>query len=128
MNFEDLKDYLIPAITAVVVWFSKGKILHTLNLKREEKNQETISLENLQKKVDIYQEMLTDLPNRYKQQITDLEQSFKNSMIRLEEEIGHLRVINQELKEIVQEQKAFIAKQSSSLAYYERKYGTIVKN
>lgn len=132
ISVEQFLMYLLPLLSGVVVWFSKGKIEHVLNIKREQKSQETISLENLQKKLDIYQEMLKDIPNQYKSQMADLEANFTSTIDRLNNDLDAMRKLNDELEsiiadkqEIIDAQDKIIARHRASIAQYEAKYGTL---
>lgn len=135
IDFDQLKTWVFPIISAIIVWLFKDKALHVLNLKREEKSQEAISLENLQKKLDLYQEMLTDVPKQYKAQISDLEKSFSAALNRMNAEVGEMRSINQELEKLVTDQSAIISKQEKiitkqrrTIEVYETKYGPVDQN
>jgi hypothetical protein len=132
LNTDQLFNYILPVVAGIITWFSKGKIEHALNLKREEKNQEAISLENLQKKLDIYQEMLKDIPLQYKTQMADLEANFNATISRLNNDLEAMRELNDELaiiikdkQEIIDQQDKIISAHRATIAEYEAKHGPL---
>lgn len=131
-NIDQILTYILPIIVGVVTWFSKGKIDHMLGTKREIKNQETISLENLQKKLDIYQEMLKDVPNQYKNQMADLESNFNATINRLNSDLDSMKKLNDEMEgiikdkqEIIEQQDKIISNHRATIAEYEAKHGPL---
>lgn len=121
MIFNDFLQYGLPLLVGVVTWFSKDRILLALNIKQQSTNIEGDALGNIQKQLDLWQEMLTDQNSRSKQQIADLQADFENSVTKLKVELS-------ELNEIIAKQKELIKKQSDSLRYYVSKYGKEDKN
>lgn len=124
LNIGDVFPYIAPIITAIGA-YKWDWILQKLNIKQKKVDVEGSSLMNLQKNLDIYQEMVTDLDTRYKERIKDFEENFSRSMDKLKSEIEELKEINQQLEMMVREQREFITKQSKSLSYYEKKFGKI---
>jgi uncharacterized protein (DUF3084 family) len=118
----DALPYIAPILTAIGA-YKWDWMMNKLNLKDKNISIEGNALENLQKNLDLYQDMVTDLDKRYKDRIADFEQNFAQTMDRLRVEIDDLKKINSELEEMVKEQKDFITKQSKSLKYYESKFG-----
>tara|TARA_R110000822_G_scaffold305011_1_gene430487 strand:+ start:1448 stop:1828 length:381 start_codon:yes stop_codon:yes gene_type:complete len=114
--------YIAPILTAIGA-YKWDWLMNKLSIKQKTADVEGTTLVNLQKNLDIYQEMVTDLDRRYKERIKDFEENFSTSMDRLRVEIEELRQVNQELEKIVREQKEFITKQAKSLKYYESKFG-----
>lgn len=114
-----LKDYIIPALT-LLIGFKFDWIKEKLNVRQQEQGVQSSSLDNLDKGVDLYKELLDDLSQRYKDKIGQIEIEFKSQLQRLQIEIDELRVLTKD-------QKDFIAKQSKSLAYYEKKHGKIIE-
>lgn len=132
LTVEQILVYILPLVTGVIAWFGKGRIKHALNIQKEEKTQEAISLENLQKKLDIYQEMLKDVPHQYKSQMADLEANFNSTLDRLTSEIDAIKTLNKELEGIIQDKQEIIEKQDQIIARcradisrYEDKYGPL---
>jgi len=123
-DFLDMLTYILPVVTAVV-GFKWDLIMTKLNIKKEGINAENLTLNNLQKNLDIYQDMVTDLDKRYKSRIAEFEENFNKSMDRLRSEIDELKAINNELETMVKDQKMFINRQSRSLKYYESKFGKL---
>jgi len=122
INIIDALPYIAPILTAIGA-YKWDWLMHKLNIKQKTADVEGTTLANLQKNLDIYQDMVTDLDKRYKDRIADFEQNFTEAMDRLRVEIDDLKKINSELEEMVNEQKDFISKQSKSLKYYESKFG-----
>ena len=120
----DALPYIAPILTAIGA-YKWDWLMNKLNIKQKTADVEGTTLANLQKNLDIYQEMVTDLDKRYKDRIKDFEENFSTSMDRLRGEIEELKQINQELELMVREQKDFITKQSKSLKYYEARFGKI---
>jgi hypothetical protein len=120
--FTKFLPYIAPVITAIGAYKWEW-IMLKLNLKQKTADVENTTLANLQKNLDIYQEMVTDLDKRYKERIRDFEENFSSSMDKLKGEIDELKLVNRELEEMVKEQRLFIQKQSRSLVYYENRFG-----
>lgn len=124
VNITDVFPYIAPILTAIGA-YKWDLIMKKLNIKKEGINAENLTLNNLQKNLDIYQDMVTDLDKRYKSRIAEFEDNFNKSMDRLKSEIDELKVINNELETMVKDQKMFINRQSRSLKYYESKFGKL---
>jgi|TARA_R110000822_G_scaffold242061_1_gene371272 hypothetical protein len=120
----DSLPYIAPILTAIGA-YKWDWLMNKLNIKQKSADVETTALSNLQKNLDIYQGMVTDLDRRYKERIQDFEDNFSVSMDRLRVEIDELKKINSELEGMVIEQKEFILKQSRSLQSYEKKFGKL---
>ncbi|WP_431137472.1 hypothetical protein [Psychroserpens mesophilus] len=103
------------AIGAVTLWY-KDTIAIRLGIKQGEKNLEKEALENLQKNLDIYQEMVSDIDARYKAKIVELEATFQASITKLQADIVELQGINEQLSDIIK-------KQTARIKYYTKKYG-----
>ena len=114
--------YIFTAIAGIGGWY-KEKIGTALGIKKKTKELDNQALDNVQKNLDIYQEMVDDIDTRYKQRIADIEESFQLSMKRLNEDLLTLQRLNAKFTKIIEEQKTIIAKQRKSLNYYEKKYG-----
>jgi len=117
--------YMAPILTALAGIKWGDWILDKLNIKKKKAEVENNSLDNLKKNLDLYQEIVDDLNQKYKERIIDFEQGFNQTIDRLKLEVGDLREINKELEIMIKDQKAFIARQSKSLTYYEHKYGKL---
>lgn len=116
--------YIAPVLTAIGA-YKWDTIMKKLNINQKGADIESTTIDNLQKNLDLYQEMVTDLDKRYKERVKDFEESFIASMDKLNLEIEALKKVNAQLEEMVREQKMFITKQSKSLDYYEKKFGKI---
>ncbi|OCK42530.1 hypothetical protein BA195_10160 [Tenacibaculum soleae] len=119
--FADALPYLLTFVTGVGVWF-KDKIATKLGIKKKENDVDNSSLNNVQKNLDIYQEMVEDLSEKYKQRIKDIEDSFDASMLRLQADLRALQALNEKFSKIIEEQKEIIRKQAKSLKYFQDKY------
>ena len=115
---EENVPVIVTFITGVTAWFSKDKILHTLNIKKQESSNEGSQLENVQKALDLWQEMLDDAVSRHKIQISELESIIE----KVKADLGRLTIINDNLELMVKEQRDLIAKQSKTISYYKAKY------
>jgi Na+/phosphate symporter len=93
---------------------SKDKNEIALEVNKEEL--EAANLDNVEKSLNIFKEMLDTNTVHYQNRIKELEQTFDSTITKLKGEID-------ELQTLVENQKKFIVKQSKSLDYYERKYG-----
>ncbi len=110
LDIETIKSIAIP-LGAVITWFFKDRVLSALNIKREKSDIESGQLENVQKALDLWQEMLDDAVKRHKLQVGELEiiiEKLKNETV--------------ELAGIIADQKELIIKQSKTIAYYKNKY------
>lgn len=121
MNTDNLITVIIPLISALAVWFGKDKLLFALNIKKEEKTIENSQLENIQKALEVWQDMLDDVVKRHKLQVEELETII--SKVKLD--LAKLEKINENLEKMVIEQKEFIAKQSKIIELYKNKFGNI---
>lgn len=117
MSEETIKiiEYVGAVILGATIWF-KDALAIKLGIKKGEKNLEKEALVNLQKNLDIYQEMLTDIDARYKSKIVDLEVSFQRAIEKLQSDITELQSLNEKLSEIIK-------KQTARIKYYTSKYG-----
>lgn len=116
-DWEVIKSAAIP-LGAVVTWFTKDRILSALNIKQEKNNATGGNLENVQKALDLWQEMLDDAVKRHKVQIGELEEV----ILKVKEEAASLRSVNESLEAMVREQKELIVSQSKTIKYYKDKY------
>lgn len=114
--------YLFTAIAGVGAWY-KEKIGTALGIKMKTNEVDNQALDNVQKNLDLYQEMVDDIDARYKKRISDIEESFKLSMAQLNDDLQTLQTLNEKFSKIIEEQKVIITKQRKSLSYYEKKYG-----
>jgi len=112
------------AIGGVTLWF-KDTIAIRFGIKQGEKNLQAESLNNLQKNLDLYQELLTDMEVRYKHRIEDIQSEFNVSLLALRGELDDLKKLNNNLNIMIDEQEAMIKKQAKRLNYYNNKYGDI---
>jgi len=119
MDLETIEilQFIGTAIIGITIWF-KDTIAIKLGIKQGKQNLEKEALLNLQKNLDIYQEMVTDIDLRYKAKIADLEISFKTSIKKFESELQQLQELNKKLQDI-------ISKQTRRIKYYNDKYGDI---
>lgn len=104
-TLKDLVPYFLTSLGTLLIlkndwikskFIKKEKILE-VTLTQE--NIDSLSLDNVQKEIGIYRDIVSDLK-------TEID----------------------ELRAFIEEQKVFIAKQSKSLDYYEKKYGRITDN
>lgn len=109
---------IITFITGITAWFSKDKILHTLNIKKQKSSNESSQLENVQKALDLWQEMLDDAVSRHKLQVSELESIIE----KVKADLSRLTIINDNLELMVKEQRELISKQSKTISYYKAKY------
>lgn len=114
LGFNHLIDYGIPAITGVVAWLSKDRILNVLNIKQKKTEVEDARIRTIQGNLDLYQEMLSDLDERYKRRLAELEA-----------EIEKFRQLSEEMSTIIKEQKEFIDEQTIRLREYKFKFGNL---
>jgi ribosomal protein S21 len=117
LDWQLMKDLAIP-LGAVVTWFTKDRILSALNIRNEKNNATGGNLENVQKALDLWQEMLDDAVKRHKAQVAELE----NIIGRLKLDYNELESMILEQKNIISEQKELIIKQSKSLEFYKKSY------
>lgn len=103
MNVETIKYIVMTVFPAVFIWITKDRIMNVLDIKVSKQNLEKHSLDNVQRKLDLWQEMLDDMVRRYKLTIA-------------------------ELNEVIESQKAIIEEQSKLIAIYEKKHGKIEEN
>lgn len=106
---------LATIIGGVLLWY-KDLIAIRLGIKKETVSLETATIENLQRNLDLYQEMVTDLDVRYKHKLEEIQKSFDESITKLQSEIEALKEINEKLK-------IYIEKQNKKLKYYEDNFG-----
>lgn len=111
----DLLRFIGGAILGITIWY-KDTIAIKLGMKKGEKNLEKESLENLQKKLDIYKDMVSDIDITYKGRINELQEYFEASVQRLQSEINEVNTLNVRLNEVIQ-------KQTTKIKAYEKKYG-----
>ena len=121
MTFSQIEHYLpyLSGVATFILGAYKDKIAIALNWKKQKKEIDGQQLDNLQKNLDLYQEMLTDLDTRYKAKIAQIETDFKDSTDRLKEHIKSVEELNNGLKKEIKEQKEFITKQRKSLKYFQ---------
>ena len=124
MTEEQIKilEYVGTAILAITIWF-KDAIAIRVGIKKDKKDLEGSSLANLQKNLDIYQEMIEFSDIQYKTRIVEFENNFNTTINRLKADLEQLKEINEKLKLFIDEQKVIITKQNKSLTYYRNKYG-----
>lgn len=115
---QDVLKIMLPILAALVSWFSKDRILHILNIKKQESVNENSQLTNVQKALDLWQEMLDDAVKRHKLQISELETIIE----KVKSDLGRLQTINDNLELMVKEQRELIAKQSRTISYYKSRY------
>lgn len=115
-NIKDLAPYIL-GVAGTVIALKKDWIKSQftreeakLNIVLTEEGNEAAGLANVEKTMDIYHTMVADL----KSTISEL----KSELVELKQEV-------RDLKSFIAEQKVFIKRQSSSLDYYEKKYGKI---
>lgn len=118
MDIETIKDILIPIAGGVVTWLSKDKILHLLNVKKEKNNVDNTQLENVQKALDVWQDMLDDAVKRHKTQVGELE----NIIDKIKQDLKELQEISLAKDKVIKDQRELIEKQSRSIKYYTNKY------
>lgn len=118
MNIETIKDILIPVGTLIVTWFSKDKILHLLNVKKEKNEVDNTQLENVQKALDVWQDMLDDAVKRHRTQVNELELVIE----KVKQDLKELNEISEKKDKVIKEQRDLIEKQSRSIKYYIKKY------
>ncbi|WP_418513711.1 hypothetical protein [Corallibacter sp.] len=115
--YEILK-YVGLVIGAITLWF-KDAIAMKFGIKKNNKDLEKSSLNNLQQNMDLYQELVDDLDARYKARIERLQQEFDESFGKLQNELNELREVNRKLNSIIEKQKKTIQK-------YVEKYGELI--
>lgn len=120
----EIVPYLAPVLTAIAA-FKWDWIMKKLNIKREKEDLKNSSLNNLEKNIKIYQDLVTDLDERYKTRIKDYEDNFQETIGRLRDEIETLNKEVRSLKTINSELKTFLNKQAKTIVHYEKKYGKI---
>lgn len=120
----EVAPYLAP-ILAAIAGFKWDWIMKKLNIKKEEADLKNSSLDNLEKNIKIYQDLVTDLDERYKSRIKDYEENFQETIDRLRDEIKTLNDEVKSLKTINSELKSFLTKQTKTIVFYEKKYGKI---
>ncbi len=118
MEINKIIEIGLPILTALVVWFGKDKLLFLLNLKKEENNVENGQLQNVQKALDLWQEMLDDAVRRHKLQVNELE----SIIVKVKNDLKQLQEISDSKDALIIEQKELIRKQSKTIAYYKEKY------
>lgn len=124
IDIELIKTLAIP-VGAILTWLTKDRILSALNIKQEKNNVEGGQLENVQKALDLWQEMLDDAVRRHKIQVGELEgiiAVLKKDFKELEDIAKSKDAIIASQKALIAEQKTLIEKQSRSITYYKNKY------
>lgn len=128
---EQIIQYVAAIATGVGIWY-KDVIAKKIGLKKEIKTNEAMALDNVQKNLDIYQEMITDIDSRYKVKLQEVEQQFLESINRMKTEVNELKVMNAELivfinsqKTLLLDQKEIIGKQSKRIDYFKKKYNDL---
>lgn len=126
MNFdlELLKELAIP-FGVLITWFTKDRILNVLNIKKEENVTQGGNLENVQKALDLWQEMLDDAVRRHKAQVLELETitlKLKADCVALEEISASKDIMILQQSVIIEEQKALIEKQAAKILELKRRY------
>jgi len=131
INPAEIIQYAAAIATGVGIWY-KDVIAKKIGLKKEVKSLEASALENVQKNLDIYQEMITDIDSRYKQKLLDVEDNFMASIDRMKSEVLELKNMNSELIEFIAAQKLLLAdqkeiimKQSRRIDYFKKKYNDL---
>jgi predicted transcriptional regulator len=119
IDWETIKGLSIPA-GVVLTWLTKDRILVALNIKKEKNTATSGHLENVQKALDLWQEMLDDAIKRHKLQVSELDAV----AAKIKDDLQRLESINEKLEAIVNEQRDIITKQSKKIDYYKRKYDT----
>jgi hypothetical protein len=109
--------FIGAGIVGITLWY-KDVVGVKLGIKKGDNDVQTGALENIQKNLDIYQEMVTDIDVRYKAKIKDLEDSFQHSLEILQEEVAKLQSMNKELGKIIK-------KQEKEINSYKSKYGEL---
>ena len=122
-----LIQYGVAIVTGVGIWY-KDVIAKKIGIKKERSEGDSVALENVQKNLDIYQEMLDDVDSRYKAKLKELELSFTETIDRMKLEIEGLKGMNKDLSSFIKDQKDVIAKQSKRLDYYRVKCNTCPKD
>lgn len=114
----ELLPYLSTLITGIIVWY-RDKIATKLGWKRTSKEIDTITLDNVQKNIDLYQELLNDLDIRYKNRVKEIEESFQISLTKLRGDLNDLETLNEKFEAINKEQRTLIQKLQKQLKYYQ---------
>lgn len=114
IDFNDVKEYLIPTIVAGITWLSKDRILDALSIKEKKISVEDARMNTLQSNLDYYQDLVEDLSVKYKIRLDELEA-----------ELEKFKELNKRMSKIIDEQRSFIIKQSASLKKYATKFGDI---
>lgn len=114
IEISEILKYLIPSVIAIVTWFAKDKILHSLNIKLKRVDVEEARYKSLQTVLDLYQEMVVDMNEKNKSQLVD----FETELVRFRELIG-------EMTKTIEDQKDYIAQQTATLKKYINKFGKL---
>lgn len=124
LDWQVIRDLAIPA-GAVVTWFTKDRILAVLNVKKETNNAQGGNLDNVQKALDLWQEMLDDAIKRHKAQVNEFEgivSKLKTDFKELEALTHSKDVIITQQNTLIIEQKNLIVKQSNTILRLKKKY------
>lgn len=124
MDIELIKSIAIP-VGAAVTWIFKDRVLDALNIKKEKSNVEGGQLENVQKALDLWQEMLDDAVKRHKLQVGELEGIIARLKIdfgELEELAKNKDILIASQNAVIAEQKDLIRRQERSIKHYKDKY------
>lgn len=116
LDFPNIINYVIPAITGIIAWFTKDRILNALNIKQKKVDVDEARYRSLQTILDLYQEMVVDMNEKNKNQLAD----FEIELMRFRELIG-------EMTKTIEDQKDYIAKQTVTLKKYINKFGKLEK-
>ena len=118
MDMETVKNVLLPTAGVIVTWLTKDRILNALNIKKEKQVVDNTQLENVQKALDVWQDMLDDAVKRHKTQTAELE----SIIDKVKKDLKELQELSDKKDEIIYEQRELIEKQSRSIKYYKDKY------
>lgn len=118
IDLDTIKNVLIPTAGVIITWLTKDRILDALNIKKEKNKVDSVQLENVQKALDVWQDMLDDAVKRHRAQVIQLEAV----IVKLTDDLSQLEIISNQKDKVIKEQKILIEKQSASLKYYFDKY------
>ncbi|WP_067151045.1 hypothetical protein [Pseudotamlana agarivorans] len=113
----ELLKYIGYVIAAITLWY-KDTIAIKFGIKKNNKELEKNSLNNLQQNMDLYQEFVDDIDERYKARIERLQAEFEESFGKLQAELSVLKEVNKQLNNLIEKQKKTIQK-------YVEKYGEL---
>ncbi|MDP2686447.1 MAG: hypothetical protein Q8O62_04445 [Aequorivita sp.] len=116
--FLEFLPYISTLITGIIVWY-RDKIATKLGWKKTSKEVDSITIDNIQKNLDLYQEILDDMDGRYKNRVKEIEQYFEHSISKLQIDLQSLYEFKKKLLKINKEQKQLIISLQKSLTYYK---------